>query len=117
MDTPEVAAQKQCTALIAFAKSIGHDIAALRWPYRKHMAEPAEYRLWRICRAHVERLELFFDAGLADEPTFSGRAMFEKMLYEAEIAERSAWSAWCRKKESLEMDLLCGRRKTLPWSC
>jgi hypothetical protein len=112
----EIESQKQFTALVAFIKSIGRGFAWLSWPHKK-MKPPREYEIWRICRSHVERLELFFDAGLADEPLFEGRPLFEELLRNAEIAERAAWSAWMKRKERIEMDLLTGKRKTLPWSC
>ncbi|MGP8270969.1 MAG: hypothetical protein ACLQLH_12930 [Terracidiphilus sp.] len=110
MDTHE----KQFENVMAFANSIGR--CTVRWPHKK-MKAPLEYLSWKLQRSHVERLSLFLDAGLADEPLFEGRAMFEELLRNAQIAERTAWAAWMRRKERLEMDLLTGKLKTLPWGC
>jgi hypothetical protein len=109
-------AQKQFEALVAFQKSIGRSFTWLRWPHKK-MAEPREHAAWRFHASHVERLMLLFNAGLADSFPDSPRALFEKLLYEASNAERQAWSAWMHRKERLEMQLLTGRRKHLPWGC
>jgi hypothetical protein len=31
--------------------------------------------------------------------------------------ERAAWSAWRKRKQQMEAELLTGKRKSLPWSC
>lgn len=116
VDPSEV--EKQSAALTKFVDSMGRPISWLRWPYRK-MKPPREYLAWKLQASLCARLNLFFDAGLADEPLFEeqGRAWFEEMLRSAQIAERAAWAAWRNRKRSLEMNFLCGRRRRLPWSC
>lgn len=104
--------EDQSRALITFERSIGHPIAVLRWPYFKTMPEPVEHRTWRRYAEVAFRIDLLHDTGLAD-----GLGNFGPLRYEAQCRERSAWAAWCKKKEQMEMELLRGVRKTLPWSC
>ena len=106
--------EKQSQALIAFANSIGRPIRKLAWPYSATMPEPVEYSLWQLYATTVERFSMFYDAGLvaADEQAF-----YDRLFTETAELERSAWVAWQRQKERLEMDLITGRRKSLPWKC
>jgi hypothetical protein len=109
MGTPEL--ERQSQALIAFEKSIGRPIKAVQWQYAATMKEPMEHRAWRLYAATLERFRLYADADLELSPEM------KKLFCDVENSERAAWAAWCKTKHALEMDLLTGRRKSLPWSC
>jgi hypothetical protein len=110
---PQQELEKTSQALIAFDKSLGHDVSTLRWPYSKTMVEPVEHRTWRRYAEVVFRLDLLHDTGIAD-----GLGNFTALAYEAQTRERSAWGAWCKRKAELEMDFMTGRCETAPpWGC
>jgi hypothetical protein len=109
---PQLDLERQSKALIAFQRSLGHDITTLRWPHSANMVEPVEHRTWRRYAEVVFRLGLLEESGLAD-----GLGSFTAVAHEAETRERIAWAAWRKRKAELEMDLLSGKRKTLPWGC
>lgn len=106
--------ERQSQALMKFASSAGRPLREFAWPYCATMPEPLEHRLWRLYAASVHRFSMFYEAALVapDEQAF-----YDRLFMEIAECERAARAAWQQHKEKLEMDFLCGRRKTLPWKC
>jgi hypothetical protein len=109
MDTPEM--QKEFQAWLTFQSSVSRPFRDLRWPHPR-MKEPAEYYWWRVCASVLRRFDLFDNAGLVKDEE---RLFHERQFRELAEAESSARAAWIKRKKRLEMDMLCGRRKSLPW--
>jgi hypothetical protein len=108
MDTPK---QKQeLEDVLAFQRSISRPIKSVAWQYPK-MREPAAHVAWRGWASILTRMRLYAKASL---PVDSALAS----LYLDTLAhERAAWSAWRKRKQQMEAELLTGKRKSLPWSC
>ena len=110
MNETETEQQPSWEDLIAFQKSLHRPVPVFRWPY-KHSHESRTYRRWRLRASIVHRLKLWADA-------FPIEFGMTKAYFAAEDAERTAHTAWLKQKHKLEMDFLCGKRRTpTPWGC
>ena len=108
MDTPE---QKQeLKAVLDFQRSISRPIKSVAWQYPK-MREPSAHCAWRGWASILKRFQLYANANLPVDSTLSA------LYLDVQTQERAAWAAWMLRKERLEMQLLTGRRKHLPWGC